>query len=257
MPIESTIMRFLKKLIISTFLLFTHLTYAQDGGGIVDDAFDPFADYSDFVEASTEEADINFFKFGRSLSVGATLGLRTFTGEQANLYSSGNHFGGFFTYYLSIQFATQLSYTTGTSDLGFNVPEAGSNSQFSGSARFNTFSLHGKYFINTQNLTKAVSKFNPYIIGGFSQIERETSDLNQSIVSAKDSTGSFDIGVGGEYIFNNNKNFISFQAVYYKADFANENREIRVPDQTDTLIDSGIKPAGDILTFSIMIGFNY
>lgn len=250
-------MRFFKRLILGSFLLFSSTALAQDGGGIVDDAFDPFADYSDFVEASTEEADINFFKFGRSLSIGATLGLRTFTDEQASLYSSGNNFGGFFTYYLSIQFATQLSYTTGTSDLNFNVPEAGADSRFSGSARFNTFSLHGKYFINTQNLTKAVSKFNPYIIAGFSQIERETSDLNQSIVSAKDSTGSFDIGVGAEYLFNNNKNFFSFQAMYYKADFANENREIRVPNQSDALIDSGIKPKGDIITFSVMIGFNY
>ena len=249
-------MRFLKKWALCTLIFFPLQSFAQSSEGLVDDGFDPFADYSDFVEASTEETDVNFFKFGRALSVGANLGLRSFTGKQSELYDSGTSFGGFFTYYLSIQFATQLSYQTGTSNLQFDGPESVGTS-FSGSSRFNIFSLHGKYFINTQNLTKAVSRFNPYVIGGFSQVQRETTNLETSI-AANDSTGSFDIGIGGEYLFNNNKAFISLQATYYKADFGNENREITVTDPvTSNQVGTGIKPNGDIFILSIMLGANF
>lgn len=229
------------------------LSYAQDA--IIDDAFDPFADYSDFVEATTEETDINFFKFGRMMSVGGQLGLRNFTGELGNIFGNDNYFGGFFTYYFSIQAAAQISYTTGTHSAVLNIPEI--EETFTGSTNISIFSLHGKYFLNTQNFTKAVSKFNPYVIGGFSQISRRITNFQNTAVTGTDSSGSFDIGAGAEYLFNNNRNFISLQFMYYKTDFPGEEREIVVTRENATTFDTGKFLEGDMLTFSIMLGINY
>ncbi|MFN9068010.1 MAG: hypothetical protein ACK5V3_12335, partial [Bdellovibrionales bacterium] len=42
-----------------------------------EEAYDPFSDYSEFDEASDEEADINFFRNGRFLTVGLAAGPQT------------------------------------------------------------------------------------------------------------------------------------------------------------------------------------
>lgn len=244
-----------KKLLLlsSFFILISSFAQAQDA--IVDDAFDPFADYSDFIEATTEETDINFFKFGRMISVGALLGTRTFTGELGSIVKNDSNFGGFFTYYMSIQFATQISYSTGTHSAVLKVPQL--DSSFDGSMNLSVFSMHGKYFLNTQNFTKAVSKFNPYVIGGFSQINRRVTNFKQVAQTATDSSGSFDIGLGAEYLFNSNRNFVSLQLMYYKTDFPGEERFIEVTDSRGEPFTTTSKLAGDFVTFSIMLGINY
>lgn len=233
--------------------MFPGTLLAQDS--IVDDAFDPFADYSDFVEASTEETDINFFKFGRMMSVGGQLGMRSFTGELGNIFDTSQHYGGFFTYYFSIQVAFQVSYNTGTHSAVLDVPNI--DSSFNGSTNLSVFSLHAKYFLNTQNFTKAVSRFNPYVIGGFSQINRRLTNFLNPALTASDSSGSFDVGLGAEYLFNNNKNFVSLQFMYYKTDFPGEDREIVVTRADGTAFPTGKFLEGDMFTFSIMLGINY
>ncbi len=246
----------MKKIKFLSFLvvLCTSLSSFADDS-LVDDAFDPFADYSDFVEASTEETDINFFKFGRMLSIGGILGMRSFTGNLGTNQSSDTYFGGTFTYYMSLQFAVQLSYHTGSHTLSYNFPEQ--RATFSGNTTYTTTSMHGKYFINTQNLTKTVARYNPFIIGGFSQINRDTNTTDQPLIASRDTVGSFDIGAGVEYLFNNNKNFVSLQAIYYKADFPNEGREIILKDDSDDDFATGIKPGGDPFSIQVSIGFNF
>ncbi|MGH1467525.1 MAG: hypothetical protein ACRBBP_01415 [Bdellovibrionales bacterium] len=241
-------------LLLLTVLLTPFTSHADDS--LVDDAFDPFADYSDFVEASTEETDINFFKFGRMLSIGGILGMRSFTGNLATNQSSDTYFGGTFTYYMSLQFAVQLSYHTGGHTLVYDFEEEGAT--FSGQTTYTTTSMHGKYFINTQNLTKTIARYNPFIVGGFSQINRDTNTIAQPNIASRDTVGSFDIGAGVEYLFNNNKNFVSLQAIYYKADFPNEGREVILKhEESGEDIPTGIKPNGDLFSIQVSIGFNF
>lgn len=242
-------------ILLTVFLFLPQVALAGDG--LVDDAFDPFSDYSDFVEASTEETDVNFFKFGRMLSIGVLVGTRGFTGNYADNYSSGSLFGVAFTYYLSLQFAVQTSFHKGQNTLRYNFPDQGAS--FNGKSDFQVFSLHGKYFINTQNLTKSVSKFNPYLLGGFSQYTRDTIDRNQPLVAAQiqGNVGSFDLGAGVEYVFNSNRNFVSFQMVYYIADFPDEGQEITVPSGGNPQVPTGVTPGGDPYSFQVVLGFNF
>src|ERR1041385_294119 len=44
-----------------------------------DDSYDPFGDYSEFEEASDEEADLNFFRNGRFFTLGFQVGYQRFT----------------------------------------------------------------------------------------------------------------------------------------------------------------------------------
>jgi len=238
--------------VLSLILIIPSVSLAQEA--IVDDAFDPFADYSDFVEASTEETDVNFFKFGRMMSVGAILGLNSFTGELGNIIENDIRYGAFFTFYLGIQSAVQVSYSTATHSSKFEVEEI--DESFNGVADHSILSLHFKYFLNTQNFTKAVSKFNPYVIGGFSQIDRTITDFEAASLGG-DNSGSFDLGFGAEYIFNNRKNFVSFQLMYYKTDFPNEGDFIPVTQEDGEVFTTDLTMAGDMLTFSLMLGINF
>src|SRR4051794_21913065 len=70
-----------------------------------DDAYDPFADYSEFEEAQDEEADINFFRNGRFVTLGFAGGMRGFTGGLGNMYRSSPSFGLFLSYFFDLRFA--------------------------------------------------------------------------------------------------------------------------------------------------------
>lgn len=245
----------MRKILLIPFLTVLVLsTYAQ-AESIVDDAFDPFADYSDFVDATTEETDINFFKFGRMLSIGAVFGRESFTGTLGEHTAAGTYAGISFTYYMSLQFATQISYTIGKHALDYSIEDE--DLTVTGSVQHQYFSFHGKYFINTQNLTKTVSRFNPYIVGGFSQITRTTSLVGHPLIGAQDSATSYEIGAGGEYLFNNNKNYVGIQFMYHMADFINEDREVILTADDTSDISTGIFPAGDPITIQVMLGFNF
>lgn len=239
----------IRVLVILSLVLLSLPSFAQDED---EDAFDPFADYSEFVEASTEESDLNFFRYGRMLSVGLGLGVRSFTGSMGSFYDDKIFFGGFFTYYLSLQFAFQLSFTTGSHDLFIGVD--GTN-DVRASVTFDVISLHGKYFINTQNLTKAVAQFNPYFIGGFSSIIRTTEDQFQAVLAAKDNAVGFDLGAGVEYMFNNKRAFVGLQIMYSLADFSNENQRLFVgPGLT---VDTGETLDGDPFFVMGTLGYNF
>ncbi len=243
-----------KKLILTLFLalFLCPLSFAQDVSDEDDDSFDPFADYSEFIEASTEESDLNFFKFGRMLSAGAWGGFRTFTGNMGKNQDTGAVFGMFFTYYFNLQFAFQVSYHRGSHTLVVPVP---GEATLRANLDLDTLSFHGKYFINTQNLTKNIAQFNPYIIGGFSQISRKGGSPANSTFRASESAASFDIGAGVEYLFNNKKAFISFQLLYSAADFPGENSEIF--GGTAGNVSSGTNDSGDPILGLVGVGFNF
>lgn len=59
--------------LINSFPGYTHAQSADatlDQPTDIDEAFDPFSDYSEMEQDAEEEADINFFKNGRFLTLG-------------------------------------------------------------------------------------------------------------------------------------------------------------------------------------------
>lgn len=233
--------------------LFGFQTLAQTA--TVDDGFEPFADYSEFVEASTEETDVNFFRYGRLLSVGLSLGQRTLTGDQREYIDDSLEFGAFISFYMTINFAFNLGYKQSTHDVGFSAPTEGIN--FDGRTRFQNIYLYAKYNINTQNLTKSIAKFNPYVIGGASLFIRETRSTATAIFVGQDEAASFDFGFGAEKLFNHNKNFVGLQFLYHHTLFADENDPIIVNDNVNGPLDTGLTPGGDLWSINVTFGFNF
>lgn len=215
-----------------------------------EDVYDPFADFSEFDEASEEEADINFFKHGRFATIGLMLGYRTFTDGMRKVFKDTLPYGVYLSYFFDLRFALQLSFMSGTHDISFKSGSSGTPVR--GSSTVTVLGINLKYYFNTQNVTRGLADFNPYIIGGFSNVSR-TSTVSGVEAFSKDSSMSFDIGTGIEIPISRNKMFVGGQIMYQMVNFKDENSEIII-DGTDR---TGIYPAGDYLTLLGIFGVNF
>ena len=214
------------------------------------DAYDPFVDYSEFEEATEEEADINFFRNGRFFTLGFVLGYRSFSDTLGKIYDPSPNFGLFLSYFFDLRFAMQLTFLTGDHSLGFSSPQGTS---VSGNASITSFGLNLKYYINTQNVTKGLASINPYLTGGFANISRTATVRDESAFSKESATG-FEIGGGIELPLLRNKMYFGIQATYQLVNFADENSEIILANGAE---ETGIYPTGDIINVIGVLGVNF
>lgn len=214
-----------------------------------DETYDPFADYSEFDESQDEEADINFFRNGRFVTLGFMGGIRNFTQGLSKVYSNSPTFGLFLSYFFDLRFALQFGFNT--SDHNFHVTSP-SGTKGTGTVGITNFGIDIKYYINTQNVTKGLAKFNPYFIGGFSMTQRSTHFNNVEGFSRENASG-VDIGAGIELPMMRNKMFFGAQGMYQMVSFRNENTEITFANNDR----SGVYPNGDTYTLLAILGVNF
>ncbi len=215
----------------------------------VDDSYDPFSDYSEFDEASDEEADINFFRNGRFFTVGFALGMRSFTGELNRLYSSAPTYGLFLSYFFDLRLALELGFQTG--DHAFEIVTP--TERLAGNVALSLINMNLKYYFNTQNVTRGLADLNPYLLGGFSQVYR-TYSLEDADIGSRESTVGVNGGLGIEIPIMRRKGFIGAQATYRYINFKDENKSI-VNATTGT--DYGIKPKGDSFDIVGILGMSF
>lgn len=215
-----------------------------------DDAYDPFADYSEFEESMEEEEDINFFRNGRLLTIGFLLGYRGWTENLSKIFSSNLGFGLFMAYFFDLRFAMQIGYMT--SDHQVAVPATENSSPINGAISISDISINFKYYLNTQNVTRGLADLNPYLLAGFSQIYR-TYTLSGTNVSSKDGAFAFDIGAGIEFPIMRNRMYFGAQAMYQLANFPDEGREMIDEDDRRT----GVYPRGDTWNVIGILGTNF
>jgi hypothetical protein len=214
-----------------------------------DDSYDPFADYSEFDSAQEEEEDINFFRNGRFISIGLLLGMRGFTETLGSLVSANVNYGLFLTYFFDLRFALQFSFSTGDHTYGFTAP---SGAVYSGDMGIQDFGFDVKYYVNTQNVTKGLAKFNPFVLVGISEIFR-TMSVPGTAAFGKDSATAFDLGGGIEWPLMHNKMFWGILGMYQLVTFPGANTQLQVSTGEST----GITPHGS--TYLIMgdLGINF
>lgn len=215
-----------------------------------DDTYDPFADYSEFDEAQDEEADINFFRNGRFVTIGFTGGYRGFTGGLGSMYKPATAFGLYLSYFFDLRFALQFSFLT--SDHTFSVTSNTSGFKASGNVSITSYGVDLKYYLNTQNVTKGLAKFNPYFIGGFSRVDRTTS-IQDVQGFGKEGAMGFNFGGGIELPMMRNKMYFGGQLMYQMINFANENTEVVFNNSDRT----GKYPNGDSWTTLGILGINF
>lgn len=220
--------------------------YAQSN---VDDSYDPFVDYSEFDEASEEEADINFFRNGRFFTLGFIGGRRFMTEGMRNVYKDAMGFGLFLSYFFDLRFALQISFLTGNHTIAFSS----NGTNVNGDAALTSMGFNLKYYFNTQNVTKGLASLNPYIIGGFSQVYR-TSQVNGQEAFAKEGALGFDFGLGIEIPMLRNKMYMGVQLGYQYVNFNDEQSEIFLAGETT---GTGLFPNGDIAHALFILGVNF
>lgn len=232
---------------------------APEGGVLIaqtegDDAYDPFADYSEFEQSMDEEEDVNFFRNGRLLTLGFIGGYRGFTDKLGNYYSGNANFGLFLAYFFDLNFALQIGFTT--SDHTLIIPavntSGGSTSPVQGTVSMSDISILLKYYINTQNVTRGLASLSPYFVGGFSQIYRTTTVSGQEEF-ARDSAFGFNAGGGIEIPMMRNKMYFGFQGLYQFISFADESRVVLDEDENAT----GAVLRGDAFLLQGVLGINF
>lgn len=219
----------------------TSPAWAEDG----DDAYDPFIDYNEYEIADEEEADINFFRHGRFLTAGFSIGQRSFTQGLGGIYKEDIAYGLYLSYFFDLRFALQFGYLTGTHAISVGGVK--------GDSKLNGISMDLKYFLNTQNVTKGLASLNPYLIAGFTSFSREAVVDGQPEFS-KDSAMGFDLGAGIEIPMMQNKMYFGAQAMYQLVNFKDENSEIVLNNGATR---TGKYGNGDIITVLGIIGVNF
>lgn len=215
-----------------------------------DEAYDPFSDYSEFDEASDEEADINFFRNGRFFTVGLTAGMRGFTGNFSKIYSSAPTFGLYLSYFFDLRLALSVGFLTG--DNAVNIGTA--STEYTGNVSFTTVNFDLKYYLNTQNVTRGLADLNPYLIGGFAQFYR-TYTLSGLEGYAKDTTMGIEIGAGLEVPLMRKKAYLGIQGMYHYVNFSDENAKF-INDGTSSIpLTNTI--SGDIYDMLVILGMNF
>jgi len=213
-----------------------------------DDAYDPFADYSEYEESSDEEADINFFRNGRLLTVGFIGGYRGWTDNLGLIYSDDLSLGLFLSYFFDLRFALQF----GVLNSSHSLEARGPTETILGTVALTDISFNLKYYFNTQNVTRGLADLNPYVIGGFSHVMRTVSYDGVSTVQ-KDTAFGFDLGAGIEVPMMRNKMFLGGQAMYQLINFPDENKTLRQSDGSTRVI----RPKGDSWNALVIIGINF
>lgn len=219
---------------------------AQSDG---DDAYDPFADYSEFEESMEEEEDLNFFRNGRMLTMGFLGGYRGFTGQLGNVYSGAPMFGLYLCYFFDLRFAVQMSFLTSDSSL---YVKTANTDPVSGTVSLGDISFLMKYYLNTQNVTRGLADLNPYLVGGFSQLYR-TSTVSGTDAFGRDSSPGFNLGVGIEIPMLRNKMYFGGQVMFQYAAFPDEAKTVR--DGND--VDTGVRLQGDSYHALGILGINF
>lgn len=217
-----------------------------------DDAFDPFSDYSEFDDAGDEESDIYFFKNGRFLTVSFQGGMRGYTDNLANLYSTAPTYGLALSYFFDMRFALEFAFKTSDHNYHLATPTA----TMDGNVSMTFMSLNLKYFFNTQNLMKGLADLNPFIIGGFSQVYRTISVNNVDGGYSRDGALGVDMGAGIEIPIMRKKAFFGIEGLYHMVGFKDKNQALIIPSGNTTLT-TNVKPSGDSYDVLFMLGLNF
>lgn len=213
-----------------------------------DEAFDPFSDYSEFDEASDEEADINFFRNGRFFTIGVIGGMRNFTGNMSKVYGSGATYGLTMTYFFDLRSALAMTYITG--DHGVNFTANGGATTYTGNVSISSINFDYKHYFNTQNITRGLADLNPYALLGFGQFYR-TYSIDSFGGSPRDATMGVNLGAGLEIPLMRRKGFLGVQGAYHLVNFSDENSNFVGADRLDSTI------SGDFFDLVMILGMNF
>lgn len=254
------------------FILFSILAFSSfpqhahaQGATEVDESFDPFSDYNEFEQDADEEADINFFKNGRMLTMGLQLGYRGFTDGFSQAYTPNLIYGFQLTYFFDLQTALGLNYVNGDHNVAFTSFNDDAmtdiSRRYSGSVNLQVIDASFKYFFNTENVTRGLADLNPYLTIGVAYFIRTYNiDLESEIPSDKVFGAKAALGI--EIPLLRRRAFLGFQGAFHYVQFPDENKRFideEKPASPTGFAQSPVSPNfnGDLFDVSAIIGINF
>lgn len=246
------------------FSLFPQHVRAQSSTE-VDESFDPFSDYNEFDQDADEEADINFFKNGRMLTMGLQLGYRGFTDGFSQAYTPSLLYGFQFTYFFDLQTALGLNYATGDHNVNFTSYNDDAmtdvSNRYSGSVNIQVIDVSFKYFFNTENVTRGLADLNPYMTIGAAYFIR-TYNISLEAEIPADKVFGAKAALGIEIPLLRRRAFLGFQGTFHYVQFPDENK--RFIEETKPAAPSGFAQSpvspnfdGDLFDISAIVGINF
>lgn len=237
---------FFRILFVVPFLLSSLSAFSQDEEG---DVYDPFIDYSEFEEAGEEEADVNFFRNGRLFTAGLAIGQRSFTEGMSEIFADDMIYGIYLSYFFDLRMALQFSYLTGNHAFKV-VPTTGA--AVIGEVKMSHIGVDMKYYFNTQNVTKGLAAFNPYLLAGFSSVSRESNRVGQTEFGVEKAF-AFDAAAGVEFPLGaRNDMYLGLQGMFQLVNFKNESTQLKANGA-----DTGKYANGDLITLTAILGLNF
>ena len=218
-------------------------------------AYDPFADYSEFENTAEEQENINFFQTGRFLTLGAIGGAQFFTLNMANIHYPGAYFGGYLNYFFDLQFAIQFAITGSVHHTYYN---SGNNS-FIGSTSLININVDFKYFLDKNLFHRSLEWFQPFLFVGIMNANQTTRATVTNQGGHKEDSGfGVNLGVGTEFHWLKKIHF----GVQYIFHFVTLRHEaipfsLTTSDENGNQMSGNIRPYGDWMTVSLLLGVNF
>lgn len=169
----------------------------------------PFTKYGEFNEDEEEAEATLFFQYGRFFGFSVGAGMNGVTGNRSLLWE-----GGFplisikVHYWFDFQFALDIEFMT----VSHNY--TGADGTTNVDVSFTRFGVDFKYYINTQNLSDAVTFASPYIIFGggvYTKSELEAIDPDNPDT---DSKFGVNVGLGLEFPISHKKTYFALEAKF-------------------------------------------
>lgn len=218
-------------------------------------AYDPFADYSEFENTAEEQENINFFQTGRFLSLGITSGAQFFTLNMTAIHYPGVFYGGYLNYFFDLKFAIQFAITTSSHHTFFNS----GGETFIGSTNFINLNVDFKYFFDKRLFHKNLEWFRPFVFIGVINANTTThATLTSQVGDREDSGFGVNLGIGTEFHWMKKIHF-GVQYIFHFVTLKYENIpfSISTGSADGNQISTNFRPYGDWMTVTALLGVNF
>lgn len=216
-------------------------------------AYDPFADYSEFENTAEEQENINFFQTGRFLTLGFLGGLKLFTLNMSNLYQPGPVFGGYLNYFFDLNFAIQFVLRASTHSIAVKTSKG---EPFVGAVDFTSIGVDFKYFLDKDLFSKSFSWFQPYFfLGVFHSTMTLFATLTNQEGYAEDSGYGLNMGLGVEFQVLKKIHF-GIQYAFKFVNLESESVNLSLNTGNDNR-NTDFRPYGDWMNITMLLGVNF
>ncbi len=175
----------------------------------------PFTEYGEFNEDKEEQEDSAFFAHGRFFGVSLGGGYEGWGGNRGVLYQGGFpliefklHYWFDFNFALDLGFHLAPHFYETTSDRGGHVD-----------VNLVRIGLNGKYYIDTRNLSSAISFANPFLTLGFGAYTQTKTAYSQGATPDADTGLGFSTGFGLEFPIRPRKSYFQIEGKYHMVTF--------------------------------------